>query len=45
MLVHGSGFGNSGTGHFRIVYLPQEEILEKSMDKIQTFITKKADMM
>jgi aspartate/methionine/tyrosine aminotransferase len=41
LTVHGSGFGISGTGHFRIVYLPQEEILEKSMDKIQTFITKK----
>ena len=41
LTVHGSGFGSSGTGHFRIVYLPQEEILEKSMDKIQTFITKK----
>jgi alanine-synthesizing transaminase len=42
LTVHGSGFGISGTGHFRIVYLPQEEILEKSMDKIQAFITKKS---
>jgi len=42
LTVHGSGFGNSGTGHFRIVYLPQEEILEKSMDKIQAFIKKKS---
>ena len=41
LTVHGSGFGSSGTGHFRIVYLPDEEILEKSMDKIQTFITRK----
>lgn len=38
LTVHGSGFGNSGSGHFRIVYLPQEEILDESMDRIQQFI-------
>jgi aspartate/methionine/tyrosine aminotransferase len=42
LTVHGSGFGGSGTGHFRIVYLPEEKILEKSMDKIQTFIKTKS---
>lgn len=40
LTVHGSGFGLYGTGHFRIVYLPQEEILEESMDKIDLFMRK-----
>jgi aspartate/methionine/tyrosine aminotransferase len=38
LTVHGSGFGGLGTNHFRIVYLPQDEILEKSMDKIEAFM-------
>lgn len=38
LTVHGSGFGGLGTNHFRIVYLPQEEILEKSLDKIEVFM-------
>ena len=39
LTVHGSGFGTAyGAGHFRIVYLPQEEILEKAMDKIEQFV-------
>jgi aspartate/methionine/tyrosine aminotransferase len=41
LTVHGSGFGSMGTGHFRIVYLPQEAILNKSMDKIEKFIKDK----
>ncbi len=41
LTVHGSGFGSMGTGHFRIVYLPQEEILNKSMDRIEKFIKDK----
>ena len=41
LTVHGSGFGSMGSGHFRIVYLPQEEILNKSMDKIEEFIKDK----
>lgn len=42
LTVHGSGFGAMGTGHFRIVYLPQEEILNKSMDKIEKFVKDKS---
>lgn len=38
LTVHGSGFGGLGTNHFRIVYLPQKEILEKSMGKIEAFM-------
>ncbi len=33
--VHGSGFGQRpGTQHFRVVFLPQEEILERAFDGI-----------
>ena len=39
LTVHGSGFGSSfGAGHFRIVYLPPEHILEAAMDKIEEFV-------
>ena len=39
LTVHGSGFGsNFGTDHFRIVYLPQEQILDEAMDKLEHFI-------
>lgn len=39
VVVHGSGFGESaGQGHFRIVFLPQEEILEKAYSRIQEFM-------
>ena len=39
LTVHGSGFGSTyGSGHFRIVYLPPEEILEKAMDKLEYFL-------
>jgi aspartate/methionine/tyrosine aminotransferase len=39
LTVHGSGFGTKyGSGHFRIVYLPNMEILESSMDKIEDFV-------
>ena len=39
LTVHGSGFGAQyGSGHFRIVYLPNMEILESSMDKIEDFV-------
>ncbi len=41
LTVHGSGFGSTyGAGHFRIVYLPPEEMLEKAMDKIERFVNK-----
>ena len=39
LTVHGSGFGTRyGSGHFRIVYLPNMEILESSMDIIEDFV-------
>jgi aspartate/methionine/tyrosine aminotransferase len=39
LTVHGSGFGSTyGSGHFRIVYLAPEEILEKAMDKLERFM-------
>lgn len=39
LTVHGSGFGsNFGTDHFRIVYLPQEQILDEAMNKLEHFI-------
>ena len=38
LTVHGSGFGTQyGSGHFRIVYLPNMEILESAMNKIEDF--------
>ncbi len=41
LTVYGSGFGKEfGAGHFRIVYLPQETVLEESMDKVESFISR-----
>jgi len=37
--VYGSGFGTAyGSNHFRIVYLPPEEVLDKAMDKLEEYI-------
>ena len=41
LTVHGSGFGVSGSDHFRIVYLPNEDILHEAMDKIELFMKNK----
>ena len=39
LTVHGSGFGKKyGSGYFRIVFLPNMEILESSMNKIEEFV-------
>ena len=39
LTVHGSGFGAQyGSGHFRVVYLPNIEILESAMNKIEDFV-------
>jgi alanine-synthesizing transaminase len=39
LVVHGSGFGQKpGTKHFRIVFLPQEEVLRKSYSEIGDFM-------
>ena len=40
--VHGSGFGQkAGTKHLRIVFLPNEELLEKAYAKIRAFVKKR----
>ncbi len=41
LTVHGSGFGNYGSNHFRIVYLPDEHTLQEAMDKLELFMKKK----
>ena len=39
LVVHGSGFGQKpGTKHFRIVFLPQEEVLTKAYTEIRDFV-------
>ncbi len=39
LVVPGSGFGQKpGTAHFRIVFLPQDELLIKAYEKIDAFI-------
>jgi alanine-synthesizing transaminase len=41
LTVHGSGFGTAfGSGHFRIVYLPREDVLEDAMNKLELFVHK-----
>ncbi|MCK4531144.1 MAG: aminotransferase class I/II-fold pyridoxal phosphate-dependent enzyme [Candidatus Marinimicrobia bacterium] len=40
--VHGSGFGQKpGTRHIRIVFLPNETILERAYEQIRTFVKKR----
>lgn len=40
LTVHGSGFGEQyGSGHFRIVYLPDIPVLESAMSKLEDFMT------
>ena len=39
LVVHGSGFSPTlGKGHFRIVYLPDVEILNDAFDRIEAFL-------
>ena len=39
LAVHGSGFGERyGSGHFRIVYLPGEDMLDGALSKIEEFV-------
>lgn len=41
VVVHGSGFGQKpGTKHFRIIFLPEEDLLEKALHKIERFVKK-----
>ncbi len=40
LTVHGSGFGTKyGSGHFRLVFLPNLESLASSLDKIEEFVS------
>ena len=40
LTVHGSGFGTKyGSGHFRLVFLPDLEILDSALDKIEEFVS------
>ena len=39
LTVHGSGFGTQyGSGHFRMVFLPEIGVLEPALDKIEEFM-------
>ncbi len=39
VVVHGSGFGQRpGTAHFRVVFLPPEEVLEEAYTRIRDFM-------
>jgi aspartate/methionine/tyrosine aminotransferase len=39
LTVHGSGFGTQyGTGHFRMVFLPEIPILETALNEIEKFV-------
>jgi len=39
LTVHGSGFGTQyGSGHFRMVFLPEIPILEQALNKIEEFV-------
>lgn len=41
LTVHGSGFGiQYGSGHFRMVFLPEISVLEPALDKIEEFVAK-----
>lgn len=40
LTVHGSGFGTKyGSGHFRLVYLPDQNTLNLAMDRIEEFVS------
>ena len=40
LTVHGSGFGTQyGSGHFRLVFLPDIKTLDSALDKIEEFVS------
>ena len=38
LLVHGGGFHWNEPDHFRIVYLPEKEVLTEAIDKLGVFL-------
>ncbi len=41
VVVHGSGFGQKpGSKHFRIIFLPEERVLEVALERIERFVRK-----
>ena len=39
LFVHGEGFGQRpGTRHFRVVFLPQEAVLNEAFDHLERFL-------
>lgn len=39
LFVHGEGFGQKpGTQHFRVVFLPQENVLNEAFDRLEKFL-------
>jgi alanine-synthesizing transaminase len=39
LFVHGSGFGQKpGTAHFRVVFLPPENILTTAFDRLEAYV-------
>jgi alanine-synthesizing transaminase len=41
VVVHGSGFGQKpGSKHFRIIFLPEEKVLEMALERIERFVRK-----
>ena len=39
VVVHGSGFGQKpGSRHFRIIFLPEERVLEIALERIERFV-------
>ena len=44
LVVHGSGFSPSlGKGHFRLVYLPNIDVLNDAFDRIEAFLLRHRD--
>ncbi|MFW5729998.1 MAG: aminotransferase class I/II-fold pyridoxal phosphate-dependent enzyme, partial [Spirochaetota bacterium] len=39
LVVHGSGFNAGDTNHFRLVFLPDEDILGEAMDGMAEFLS------
>jgi aspartate/methionine/tyrosine aminotransferase len=41
LVVHGSGFSpEHGAGHFRIVFLPDVDVLDEAFNRIERFLTR-----